>query len=222
MSIADEFSILRGGPNIYNKSWLRRAQNDAISASSSARKQSYKSRSSTIAKQSRWRFTISSPIAEVGKTSCSFAGHRLAGQSARIEMTEKLLDRIKPRRALGLRHHRHHRRRGRRYHDGERAMLKMTRAATAAGSGVVLTGGGPRSRTMVQLNIEVEGARTMRTLRMGCAPASICCAVIAISGGDTQKNGDNVVFGQKAKGTTKCCSREVASDASRGTERVAP
>lgn len=164
---ADEFSVLEAALNIYNQELATaRAQNERYIGELETSKRELQEQISTIAKQQMAIHELSSPIAEVWEDILLLPVIGSLDSQRAFEMTEKLLDRIKQTRSACV------------IIDitgvevvdttTASAMLKMTRAARLLGAVCVLTGVRPEiARTMVQLNIEVEGARTMRTLKDG-------------------------------------------------------
>ena len=211
---ADEFSVLEAALNIYNQELASaRAQNERYISELERSKQELQEQISTIAKQQMAIHELSSPIAEVWEDILLLPVIGSLDSQRAFEMTEKLLDRIKQTRSACV------------IIDitgvevvdttTASAMLKMTRAARLLGAVCVLTGVRPEiARTMVQLNIEVEGARTMRTLKDGLR----ACFDLLRRRRDQRRrraeNGDGLVFGQKAKGAASTAQGEVASDAS--------
>lgn len=164
---ADEFSVLEAALNIYNQELATaRAQNERYISELESSKRELQEQIGTIAKQQMAIHELSSPIAEVWEDILLLPVIGSLDSQRALEMTEKLLDRIKQTRSACV------------IIDitgvevvdttTASAMLKMTRAARLLGAVCVLTGVRPEiARTMVQLNIEVEGARTMRTLKDG-------------------------------------------------------
>lgn len=164
---ADEFSVLEAALNIYNQELAAaRAQNERYIGELEQSKRELQEQLSTIARQQLAIHELSSPIAEVWEDILLLPVIGSLDSQRAQEMTEKLLDRIKESRSrcviIDIT--------GVETVDTSTAsaMLKMTRAARLLGAVCVLTGVSPEiARTMVQLNIEVEGVRTLRTLKDG-------------------------------------------------------
>ena len=164
---SDEFSVLEAALNIYNQELMAaRAQNERYIAELEQSKRELQEQITTIARQQLAIHELSSPIAEVWEEILLLPVIGTLDSQRAQEMTEKLLDRIQQSRSRCV------------IIDitgvetvdtmTAGAVLKMTRAARLLGAVCVLTGVRPEiARTMVQLNIEVEGVRTMRTLKDG-------------------------------------------------------
>ena len=164
---ADEFSVLEAALNIYNQELASaRSQNEQYIAEMEASKRELQGQLTTIARQQQAIHELSSPIAEVWEDILLLPVIGSLDSQRALEMTEKLLERIKQTRSACV------------IIDitgvevvdtmTANAMLKMTRSARLLGAVCVLTGVRPEiARTMVQLNIEVEGVRTLRTLKDG-------------------------------------------------------
>lgn len=164
---ADEFSVLEAALNIYNQELAAaRAQNERYIAELEHSKRELQDQLATIARQQMAIHELSSPIAEVWEDILLLPVIGALDSQRALEMTEKLLERIKGSRSrcviIDIT--------GVEVVDTSTAaaVLKMTRAARLLGAVCVLTGVRPEiARTMVQLNIEVEGVRTLRTLKDG-------------------------------------------------------
>lgn len=164
---ADEFSVLEAALNIYNQELAAaRAQNERYIGELEHSKRELQEQLATIARQQLAIHELSSPIAEVWEDILLLPVIGALDSQRALEMTEKLLDRIKQSRSrcviIDIT--------GVEVVDTSTAasVLKMTRAARLLGAVCVLTGVRPEiARTMVQLNIEVEGIRTLRTLKDG-------------------------------------------------------
>jgi rsbT co-antagonist protein RsbR len=164
---ADEFSVLEAALNIYNQELAAaRAQNERYVGELEQSKRELQEQLLTIARQQMAIHELSSPIVEVWEEILLLPIIGAVDSQRAQEMTEKLLDRIKQSRSrcviIDIT--------GVETVDTSTAaaLLKMTRAARLLGAACMLTGMRPEiARTMVQLNIEVEGARTMRTLKDG-------------------------------------------------------
>ncbi len=163
----DEFSVLEAALNIYNQELASaRSQNERYISELEQSKRELQEQVGTIARQQMAIHELSSPIAEVWEEILLLPVIGMLDSQRAQEMTEKLLESIKQSRARCV------------IIDitgvetvdtlTASAVLKMTRAARLLGVKCVLTGVRPEiARTMVQLNIEVEGLRTMRTLKDG-------------------------------------------------------
>jgi rsbT co-antagonist protein RsbR len=165
--VADEFSVLEAALNIYNQELAAaRAQNERYIAELEQSKLELQEQLTTIARQQLAIHELSSPIVEVWEDILLLPVIGSLDSQRAQEMTEKLLERIKTSRSRcviiditaveGI--------------DTATAgaVLKMTRASRLLGAICLLTGVRPEiARTMVQLNIDVEGVRTMRSLREG-------------------------------------------------------
>jgi len=121
---------------------------------------------STIARQQQAIHELSTPIVEVWEDILLLPIISSLDAQRATEMTEKLLDRVKANRArciiIDIT--------GVELVDTNTAnsMLKMTRAARLLGAMCVLTGVRPEiARTMVQLGVELDGIKTLRTLKDG-------------------------------------------------------
>jgi rsbT co-antagonist protein RsbR len=164
---ADEFSVLEAALNIYNQELASaRSQNEQYIAELERSKQELQEQIATIARQQLAIHELSSPIAEVWEDILLLPVIGSLDSQRALEMTEKLLERIKQTRSacviIDIT--------GVELVDTNTAsaMLKMTRSARLLGAVCVLTGVRPEiARTMAQLNIEVEGVRTLRTLKDG-------------------------------------------------------
>lgn len=164
---ADEFSVLEAALNIYNQELATaRAQNERYIAELVNSKRELQEQIATIARQQAAIRELSSPIAEVWEDILLLPVIGTLDSQRALEMTEKLLERIRETRSacviIDLT--------GVELVDTltASAMLKMTRAARLLGAVCVMTGVRPEiARTMAQLNIELEGARTLRTLKDG-------------------------------------------------------
>ena len=164
---ADEFSVLEAALNIYNQELASaRSQNEQYIAELENSKRELQDQLTTIARQQQAIHELSSPIAEVWEDILLLPVIGSLDSQRALEMTEKLLERIKQTRSACV------------IIDitgvevvdtmTANAMLKMTRSARLLGAVCVLTGVRSEiARTMVQLNIEVEGVRTLRTLKDG-------------------------------------------------------
>ena len=164
---ADEFSVLEAALNIYNQELASaRNQNEKYIAELESSKRELQDQIATIARQQMAIHELSSPIAEVWEDILLLPVIGSLDSQRALEMTEKLLERIKQTRSACV------------IIDitgveivdttTANAMLKMTRSARLLGAVCVLTGVRPEiARTMAQLNIEVEGVRTLRTLKDG-------------------------------------------------------
>lgn len=207
---ADEFSVLEAALNIYNQELATaRAQNERYIGELESSKRELQEQISTIAKQQMAIHELSSPIAEVWEDILLLPVIGSLDSQRALEMTEKLLDRIKQTRSACV------------IIDitgvevvdttTASAMLKMTRAARLLGAVCVLTGVRPEiARTMVQLNIEVEGARTMRTLKDGLRA---CFDLLRRRREQRQKqaeNGDGFVLGGRAPNAASSTQQEAA------------
>ncbi len=164
---ADEFSVLEAALNIYNQELASaRGQNEQYIAELERSKQELQEQITTIARQQMAIHELSSPIAEVWEDILLLPVIGALDSQRALEMTEKLLDRIKQTRSACV------------IIDitgveivdttTANAVLKMTRSARLLGAVCVLTGVRPEiARTMAQLNIELDGVRTLRTLKDG-------------------------------------------------------
>lgn len=164
---ADEFSVLEAALNIYNQELASaRSQNEQYISELETSKRELQEQISTIARQQLAIHELSSPIAEVWEDILLLPVIGSLDSQRALEMTEKLLERIKQTRSACV------------IIDitgveivdttTASAILKMTRSARLLGAVCVLTGVRPEiARTMAQLNIEVEGTRTLRTLKDG-------------------------------------------------------
>jgi rsbT co-antagonist protein RsbR len=164
---ADEFSVLEAALNIYNEELASaRAQNERYIAEMEQSKRELQEQLNTIARQQLAIHELSSPIAEVWEDILLLPVIGTLDSQRALEMTEKLLDRIKESRSrcviIDIT--------GVELVDTStaNAVLKMTRAARLLGANCVLTGVRPEiAQTMVQLNIDMENVRTLRTLKDG-------------------------------------------------------
>lgn len=165
--VADEFSVLEAALNIYNQELASaRSQNERYIAELEQSKAELQDQLATIARQQLAIHELSSPIVEVWEDIVLLPVVGSLDSQRAQEMTEKLLERIKQSRSRCV------------IIDitaveavdtaTAGAVLKMTRAARLLGAVCLLTGVRPEiARTMVQLNIEVEGVVTLRSLRDG-------------------------------------------------------
>lgn len=164
---ADEFSVLEAALNIYNQELsTARTQNERYIGELEKSKRELQEQLTTIARQQLAIHELSSPIVEIWEDILLLPIIGTLDSQRAQEMTEKLLERIKQFRSRCV------------IIDitavemvdtaTAGAVLKMTRAARLLGAVCMLTGLRPEiARTMVQLNIEMEGARTLRTLNEG-------------------------------------------------------
>jgi len=164
---ADEFSVLEAALNIYNQELAAaRAQNERYIAELEQSKRELQEQLTTIARQQLAIHELSTPTVEVWEDILLLPVIGTLDSQRAQEMTEKLLDRVK-----------HSRSRciiiditGVELVDTTtaNAVLKMTRAARLLGAMCVLTGIRPEiARTMIQLGVDLEGLRTLRTLKDG-------------------------------------------------------
>ncbi len=164
---SDEFSVLEAALNIYNQELAAaRAQNERYIAELEQSKRELQEQLTTIARQQLAIHELSTPTVEVWEDILLLPVIGTLDTQRAQEMTEKLLDRVK-----------HSRSRciiiditGVEVVDTTTAnsVLKMTRAARLLGAMCVLTGIRPEiARTMIQLGVELEGLRTLRTLKDG-------------------------------------------------------
>jgi rsbT co-antagonist protein RsbR len=164
---ADEFSVLEAALNIYNQELAAaRAQNERYIAELEQSKRELQEQLTTIARQQLAIHELSTPIVEVWEDILLLPVIGTLDTQRAQEMTEKLLDRVKQSRSRCI------------IIDitgvelvdttTANAVLKMTRAARLLGAICVLTGIRPEiARTMIQLGVELEGLRTLRTLKDG-------------------------------------------------------
>ncbi|MFO0620688.1 MAG: STAS domain-containing protein [Polyangia bacterium] len=166
-SQADEFSVLEAALNIYNQELASaRLQNERYISELEQSKRELQEQIATIAKQQMAIHELSTPIVEVWEDILLLPIISSLDAQRATEMTEKLLDRVKANRArciiIDIT--------GVELVDTNTAnsMLKMTRAARLLGAMCVLTGVRPEiARTMVQLGVELDGIKTLRTLKDG-------------------------------------------------------
>ena len=164
---ADEFSVLEAALNIYNQELsAARAQNERYIAELEQSKRELQEQLSTIARQQLAINELSAPTVELWEEILLLPVIGTLDTQRAQEMTEKLLDRVKQSRSrciiIDIT--------GVELVDTNtaNAMLKMTRAARLLGTMCVLTGIRPEiARTMVQLGVELEGIKTMRSLKDG-------------------------------------------------------
>ncbi len=164
---ADEFSVLEAALNIYNQELATaRQQNEQYIAEMERSKRELQDQISTIARQQQAIHELSTPIAEIWDDILLLPIVSSLDSQRAAEMTEKLLDRVKQTRSrciiIDIT--------GVELVDTNTAnsMLKMTRAARLLGTMCVLTGIRPEiARTMVQLGVELDGIRTLRSLKDG-------------------------------------------------------
>jgi len=164
---ADEFSVLEAALNIYNQELAAaRLQNERYIGELEHSKRELQEQIETIAKQQMAIHELSTPIVEVWEDILLLPIISSIDSQRAAEMTEKLLDRVKASRSrciiIDIT--------GVELVDTNTAnsMLKMTRAARLLGAMCVLTGIRPEiARTMVQLGVELEGIKTLRTLKDG-------------------------------------------------------
>ena len=164
---ADEFSVLEAALNIYNQELASaRLQNERYIGELEQSKRELQEQIATIAKQQLAIHELSTPIVEVWEDILLLPIISSIDSQRAAEMTEKLLDRVKASRSrciiIDIT--------GVELVDTNTAnsMLKMTRAARLLGAMCVLTGIRPEiARTMVQLGVELEGIKTLRTLKDG-------------------------------------------------------
>jgi len=164
---SDEFSVLEAALNIYNHELATaRLQNERYIGELEQSKQELQEQIATIAKQQMAIHELSTPIVEVWEDILLLPIISSLDSQRAAEMTEKLLDRVKSSRSrciiIDIT--------GVELVDTNTAnsMLKMTRAARLLGTMCVLTGIRPEiARTMVQLGVELEGIKTLRTLKDG-------------------------------------------------------
>lgn len=163
----DEFSVLEAALNIYNQELATaRAQNERYIQEMEDSRRALQDQLATIARQQLAIHELSSPIAEIWEDILLLPVIGALDSQRALEMTEKLLERIKQSRSAcviiditGV--------------EGVEsttatAMLKMTRAARLLGAVCVLTGVRPEiARTMAQLNIDVEDIKMLRSLKDG-------------------------------------------------------
>jgi rsbT co-antagonist protein RsbR len=164
---SDEFSVLEAALNIYNQELsTARSQNERYIAELEASKSALQDQLTTIARQQMAIHELSTPIVEVWEDILLLPIIGSLDSQRALEMTEKLLDRIKQSRSrciiidiTGLE-----------VVDTTtaNAVLKMTRASRLLGASCVLTGIRPDiARTMIQLGVDLQGLRTLRTLKDG-------------------------------------------------------
>lgn len=164
---ADEFSVLEAALNIYNQELsAARAQNERYIAELEQSKRELQEQLSTIARQQLAINELSAPTVELWEEILLLPVIGTLDTQRAQEMTEKLLDRVKSSRSrciiIDIT--------GVEIVDTTTAnsVLKMTRAARLLGAMCVLTGIRPEiARTMIQLGVELEGLRTLRTLKDG-------------------------------------------------------
>ncbi len=164
---ADEFSVLEAALNIYNQELASaRQQNEQYIAEMERSKRELQEQIATIARQQQAIHELSTPIAEIWDDILLLPIVSSLDSQRAAEMTEKLLDRVKQTRSrciiIDIT--------GVELVDTNTAnsMLKMTRAARLLGTMCVLTGIRPEiARTMVQLGVELDGIRTLRSLKDG-------------------------------------------------------
>lgn len=164
---ADEFSVLEAALNIYNQELASaRAQNERYIQELEQSKRELQDQLTTIARQQMAIHELSTPIVEVWEDILLLPVIGTMDSQRAQEMTEKLLERIKQNRSRCI------------IMDitgvenvdttTANAVLKMTRAARLLGAWCVLTGIRPEiARTMIQLGVEMEGMKTLRTLKDG-------------------------------------------------------
>jgi rsbT co-antagonist protein RsbR len=164
---ADEFSVLEAALNIYNQELSSaRTQNERYIKELEQSKLELQDQLTTIARQQAAIHELGSPIVEVWEDVLLLPIIGTLDAQRANEMTEKLLERIKESRSrcviidvtgvevLDT--------------SAANSVLKMTRAARLLGTTCVLTGIRPEiARTMIQLNVEMAGVRTLRTLKDG-------------------------------------------------------
>ncbi len=163
----DDFSVLEAALNIYNQELAAaRKQNELHIAEMEKSRHELQEQLSTIARQQQAIHEMSTPIVEVWEDIVLLPIVGMLDSQRATEMTEKLLDRVRQSRSRCI------------IIDitgvelvdttTANAMLKMTRAARLLGTMCVLTGIRPEiARTMVQLGIELEGIKTVRSLKDG-------------------------------------------------------
>jgi rsbT co-antagonist protein RsbR len=164
---ADEFSVLEAALNIYNQELAAaRAQNERYIAELEQSKRELQEQLTTIARQQLAIHELSTPTVEVWEDILLLPVIGTLDAQRAQEMTEKLLDRVKQSRSrciiIDIT--------GVELVDTTTAnsVLKMTRAARLLGAMCVLTGIRPEiARTMIQLGVDLEGLRTLRTLKDG-------------------------------------------------------
>ena len=164
---ADEFSVLEAALNIYNQELAAaRAQNERYIAELEQSKRELQDQLSTIARQQLAINELSTPIVELWEEILLLPVIGTLDTQRAQEMTEKLLDRVKQNRSrciiIDIT--------GVEVVDTTTAnsVLKMTRASRLLGAMCVLTGIRPEiARTMIQLGVDMEGLRTLRTLKDG-------------------------------------------------------
>ncbi len=164
---ADEFSVLEAALNIYNQELsAARAQNERYIAELEQSKRELQEQLNTIARQQLAINELSAPTVELWEEILLLPVIGTLDTQRAQEMTEKLLDRVKQSRSrciiIDIT--------GVEIVDTTTAnsVLKMTRAARLLGAMCVLTGIRPEiARTMIQLGVELEGLRTLRTLKDG-------------------------------------------------------
>ena len=164
---ADEFSVLEAALNIYNQELAAaRAQNERYIAELEQSKRELQDQLNTIARQQLAINELSTPIVELWEEILLLPVIGTLDTQRAQEMTEKLLDRVKQSRSrciiIDIT--------GVEIVDTTTAnsVLKMTRASRLLGAMCVLTGIRPEiARTMIQLGVELEGLRTLRTLKDG-------------------------------------------------------
>ena len=164
---ADEFSVLEAALNIYNQELAAaRAQNERYIAELEQSKRELQDQLSTIARQQLAINELSTPIVELWEEILLLPVIGTLDTQRAQEMTEKLLDRVKQSRSrciiIDIT--------GVEVVDTTTAnsVLKMTRASRLLGAMCVLTGIRPEiARTMIQLGVDMEGLRTLRTLKDG-------------------------------------------------------
>ncbi len=164
---ADEFSVLEAALNIYNQELAAaRAQNERYIAELEQSKRELQDQLNTIARQQLAINELSTPIVELWEEILLLPVIGTLDTQRAQEMTEKLLDRVKQSRSrciiIDIT--------GVEVVDTTTAnsVLKMTRASRLLGAMCVLTGIRPEiARTMIQLGVDMEGLRTLRTLKDG-------------------------------------------------------
>ncbi|MFO0572778.1 MAG: STAS domain-containing protein [Polyangia bacterium] len=164
---ADEFSVLEAALNIYNQELAAaRAQNERYIAELERSKRELQEQLTTIARQQLAIHELSTPIVEVWEDILLLPIIGTMDAQRAQEMTEKLLDRVRQSRSRCI------------IVDitgvdvvdtnTANSVLKMTRAARLLGAFCVVTGIRPEiARTLIQLGVEMEGLRTLRTLKDG-------------------------------------------------------
>lgn len=164
---ADEFSVLEAALNIYNQELAAaRAQNERYIAELERSKRELQEQLTTIARQQLAIHELSTPIVEVWEDILLLPIIGSMDAQRAQEMTEKLLDRVRQSRSRCI------------IVDitgvdvvdtnTANSVLKMTRASRLLGAFCVVTGIRPEiARTLIQLGVEMEGLRTLRTLKDG-------------------------------------------------------